>query len=79
VSRNISDGLQRIDGGEADAHIAMWPIGARIKRGQRIRVQIAGSIHPVWAATCTVASTRRRERRRFPAHQRLLLGPTCPP
>jgi putative CocE/NonD family hydrolase len=78
VSRNISDGLQRLDGGEADINIAMWPIGARIKRGQRIRIQVAGSIHPLWARNLHSGEDPAKGTTAIPAHQRLLLGPESP-
>lgn len=75
VSRNISDGMQRVDGGAADIDIAMWPIGARIKRGQRVRVQVAGSLHPLWARNLHTDEDPGKGTTAVPAHQRLLLGP----
>jgi putative CocE/NonD family hydrolase len=49
VSRNVSDGLQRVLGAAADVEVQMWPTGVRFRRGERIRVQVSGALHPMFA------------------------------
>jgi hypothetical protein len=56
-SRNISDGILRVDGrstppsGEGISHvkIKMWPTALTFKAGHRVRVQISSSAHPLFA------------------------------
>jgi hypothetical protein len=56
-SRNLSDGLVRIDpqrdGTAAEAtrrvQINMWPTAVTFRRGHRIRLQVSGGAHPLFA------------------------------
>jgi putative CocE/NonD family hydrolase len=78
VSRNVSDGMQRMSGGEADVDIAMWPIGVRVRRGQCLRLQVAGALHPLWARDLHTGTDSGAGAAGVPAHQQLLLGPDRP-
>jgi putative CocE/NonD family hydrolase len=78
VSRNVSDGMQRAAGGELTVDIRMWPIGVRVRRGQRLRLQVAGSIHPMWARNLHTAEDPGKGTTCFVAHQSLLLGEHSP-
>jgi putative CocE/NonD family hydrolase len=78
VSRNVSDGMQRIGGGTADADVAMWPTGVRVRTGQRIRLQVAGSLHPIWARNLHTGEDAAGGTTAVPARQSLLLGPQSP-
>jgi predicted acyl esterase len=78
VSRNISDGMQRVDGGEADVAITMWPAGARVLRGQRIRLQVAGSLHPLWARNLHTGEDSGSGTTTRRARQALVLEPGRP-
>jgi uncharacterized protein len=53
VSRNICDGLQRVqmdpDGPVQCVRVALSPIAYRIEQGHRIRVQISSGAFPRWA------------------------------
>jgi uncharacterized protein len=56
-SRNISDGILRVDGesapGDGDGisrlKVRMWPTAMTFKAGHRVRVQISSSAHPLFA------------------------------
>jgi putative CocE/NonD family hydrolase len=78
VSRNVSDGMQRVAGGAMDADIAMWPVGVRVRAGQRIRVQVSGSLHPMWARNLHTGEDAAGGTTAVAAHQSLLLGPQSP-
>jgi putative CocE/NonD family hydrolase len=78
VSRNVSDGMQRVDGGDADVDITMWPIGVRVRRGERLRLQVAGSLHPMWARNLHTGEDPGKGTTSVVAHQSLLLGEAAP-
>jgi predicted acyl esterase len=78
VSRNVSDGMQRVDGGATDADIAMWPVGVRVRAGQRIRLQVSGSLHPMWVRNLHTGEDPAGGTTAVPAHQSLLLGGDSP-
>jgi putative CocE/NonD family hydrolase len=78
VSRNVSDGLQQIAGGSADVEIEMWPVGLRVLAGQRLRLQVAGALHPLWARNLHVAGDQAAATAGVPARQALLIAPETP-
>jgi putative CocE/NonD family hydrolase len=78
VSRNVSDGLQRIGGGAADIEISMWPTGVRFAKGQRIRLQVAGALHPLYARNLHTGEDAATAASGMPAHQAVLLSPLTP-
>lgn len=51
VSRNVSDGLQRVDGSVEPqlVTVEMWPTAYRFARGHRVRVQVSSGAFPRWA------------------------------
>ncbi|WP_307248626.1 CocE/NonD family hydrolase [Catenuloplanes indicus] len=50
VSRNVCDGLTRVEGdGVHPVTVRMWPIGHVFRAGHRVRVQVSGGAHPRWA------------------------------
>ena len=54
VSRNISDGVARVDlVAQTDeptaVDVTLWPVGARFAAGHRIRLQVASALHPLFA------------------------------
>jgi putative CocE/NonD family hydrolase len=78
VSRNISDGLHRVEGKEADIDIEMWPTGVRVRRGQRLRIQVAGALHPLWARNLHTGEDPAKGTTAIVAHQCLVIGPDSP-
>jgi putative CocE/NonD family hydrolase len=56
-SRNLSDGLVRIDpqrdedtaDGTRRVQVSMWPTAVTFRRGHRIRLQVSGGAHPLFA------------------------------
>jgi putative CocE/NonD family hydrolase len=52
VSKNICDGLQRVNiaaDGPQKVHVELWPTAYRVAQGHRIRVQISSGAFPRWA------------------------------
>lgn len=75
VSRNISDGLQRVDAPAATIDVRTWPTGVRIRRGHCIRLQIAGSLHPIFARNPHTGEREGDARSTVPAVQTVVIGP----
>lgn len=48
TSLNVSDGVAAVDGGPATT-VPMWPTAYRMRRGHRVRVQVAGGAFPRYA------------------------------
>ncbi|GAB7037436.1 MULTISPECIES: CocE/NonD family hydrolase [Catenuloplanes] len=57
VSRNVCDGLVRVEPGRFDEDadgvtrvtVPLWPIGHVFRAGHRLRVQVSGGAHPRWS------------------------------
>jgi putative CocE/NonD family hydrolase len=78
VSRNVSDGLQRIDCDDAAVDVEMWPTGVRVRRGQRLRLQLAGALHPLWARNLHTGEDPGKGTTATVAHQALVIAPSSP-
>jgi len=76
VSRNVSDGLQRLPEGAGETDIAMWPVGLRVHPGERLRLQVAGSLHPLWARNLHTHENPATGTTTAVAHQSVLVGPS---
>ncbi|MCW2572330.1 MAG: X-Pro dipeptidyl-peptidase-like protein [Frankiales bacterium] len=51
VSRNLSDGVVRLTGavGPQAVDVELWPLGALLHAGHRIRLQVSSALHPLYA------------------------------
>jgi putative CocE/NonD family hydrolase len=51
VSRNLSDGVVRLTGavGPQVVDVELWPLGALLRAGHRIRLQVSSALHPLYA------------------------------
>ena len=78
VSRNVSDGLQRITGTEGQVSVELWPVGLRLRAGERLRIQISGSLHPLWARNLHTDGDPASATEAVTARQVVLLGPANP-
>jgi predicted acyl esterase len=56
VSTNVCDALRRLEPGDLDGAVTveLWPTAYRFAAGHRIRVQVSGGAHPLYArSTCS--------------------------
>jgi putative CocE/NonD family hydrolase len=51
VSRNLSDGVVRLTAavGPQAVEVDLWPLGALLRAGHRIRLQVSSALHPLYA------------------------------
>jgi putative CocE/NonD family hydrolase len=84
-SRNLSDGLRRVEpqpgavvGNGADLVLDLWPVGALLKPGERIRLQIASALHPLYARNLGNGEPAATARTPVPSLHTLRLGAGTP-
>jgi hypothetical protein len=55
VSTNVCDGLRRLDGADLQpVTVELWPTAYRFAAGHRLRIQVSGGAHPLYARnTCS--------------------------
>ncbi len=85
-SRNISDGILRVDATSAPpaadgiSHVVvkMWPTAITFKAGHRIRVQLSGSAHPLFARNTGSGEPLATAATVFPSDNELFHDPQHP-
>jgi len=81
VSRNICDGLQRVEIESTEpqrVHVEMWPTAYRAAAGHRLRVQISSGAFPRWARNLGGAEPMPRATRLDSATQYIHHSTSCP-
>jgi putative CocE/NonD family hydrolase len=82
VSRNISDGLQRVRITSTDApqrvRVEMWPTAYRVARGHRLRAQISSGAFPRWARNLGSTDPIAHATGLHAATQSIHHSPQCP-
>jgi putative CocE/NonD family hydrolase len=84
-SRNLSDGLRRVapqpgvaDDNGAGLVLDLWPVGVLLKPGERIRLQVASALHPLYARNLGSGEPAATARTPVPSVQTLRLGVGSP-
>ena len=82
VSRNICDGLQRVEIGATGVpqivRVELWPTAYRIEPGHRIRVQISSGAFPRWARNLGGVEPLAQATQLRSSTQSIHHSPTCP-
>jgi putative CocE/NonD family hydrolase len=94
-SYNLSDGYRRVRPGEISpnpdgsqcVHVDLWPTAITLRRGERVRLQVAGGAHPLFnrnlgrgepIATATTVQIAERNVFHDPGHPSALILPISP-